>query len=385
MERDPYADAGVDVREGESFSAFASRVRRTTFRNCPYIFVLDLSGQDFRGRDLVFLRHQEYPFLRTCALGVAADGAGTKTILVDAAQTWQQAAFDVMAMCGGDVTRDGGLPVAFSNVLDVSNLGKEGDATNRAFRQTLLGLGAAAALEGVVLIGGETAELGVCVGSENPGATTKFNWSGFMLGLYRQEKMTLGNTVHEGQIILALKENGFRSNGISLVRQAFRTVFGEHWWENPATGEAIQEAATPSVLYDKMLAEANGWFGPTRIPAELIVHLTGGSFGTKLGSKLRPLGLSARLNDLFEPPPIMQQCADWLGLDDEEAYRVWHGGQGALVVLHESDVERFLAVTKVHGVGAKVCGKITKEDNPAITITSKFRSGKEIRYEHGGS
>jgi len=113
--------------------------------------------------------------------------------------------------------------------------------------------------------------------------------------------------------------------------------------------------------------------------------LTGGSFEAKLGSKLRPLGLSAKLDDLFKPPPIMQQCADWLELEDKEAYRVWNGGQGALVVLHENDVRRFLKLAQGYDIEAKVCGKITKEDSPAITITSKFRSGKEIRYEYGGS
>lgn len=381
-----YKASGVNLDAGANFSALAAQMRKSTFENCPYVKVHDVSKGDFRGREIFILKSEQYPFLRTCGLAPAADGMGTKSILVDAAGMWRSAAFDVVAMCGGDITRDGGLPIVFSNVLDVSTLGDEhiNPETVYAFGQTIQGLADAANQEGVVLLGGETAELGVCVGSENPHATTKFNWAGFMLGLFAPNKMILGNDLRPGQVVVALREQGFRSNGISLVRAAFRNMFGERWFDNPHCQGAIRNAAAPATLYDKFLATANGWLGPTRIPVAFIAHITGGGIKEKFADKVLGTGLSAYLNNLWTPPQVMRLCAQWLDLPDEECYHVWNGGQGALVVLERAEVPRFLEMAKSFDIKARVCGRITQtrsENKPSVVIKSKFRYGRYVRYE----
>ena len=51
------------------------------------------------------------------------DGIGTKVVLTEAADTFGQSAYDVVAMCSTDISRYGGKPLVFSNVLDVKTLG----------------------------------------------------------------------------------------------------------------------------------------------------------------------------------------------------------------------------------------------------------------------
>ena len=70
-----------------------------------------------------------------------------------------------------------------------------------------------------------------------------------------------------------------------------------------------------------------------------IIHLSGGAIKEKFAKDiLFPKGLSARLDNLWEPPKIMRQCALWRNLSDEEFYETWNGGQGMLIVVDEKDV-----------------------------------------------
>jgi phosphoribosylformylglycinamidine cyclo-ligase len=238
---------------------------------------------------------------------------------------------------------------------------------------------------GVVLYGGETAELGVFVGSEDPNALTKFNWSGSAFGLVSDKQLITGERMQHGDVVIALKENGLRSNGVSAIRKALAMRFGKEWWNNPEAKDAIAQAAAPSVLYDKFLATMNGWFTDDFDPLidmKCIAHITGGGIPSKFAEDiLFSLGFSADLEDLYEPPQIMRDCAEWRGLEglpvrDYECYETWNGGQGALVVVQASDESEFIRFAKLYGIEAKTCGRIQDKDEPRLTIVSKFREAK---------
>lgn len=373
-----YKKDGVDVKEGDSFSALAGKVCQASYKNSPFVLVHDLSSGHFRGpRSFSF---QNLPDGYT--LDAAPDGIGTKVILIDAAMSHLEAPRDLVAMCCGDITRFGGMPLVFINVLDVRSLGETDSGTNEALRKMILGLGKIAKEQGLVVFKGETAELGVCVGSENPGALTQFNWTGTAIGVYHPDKMITGASLAPGQAVIALKEKGFRSNGISSVRKALGMKFGNGWFCNPEAEKAIQMAATPSVLYDRFLVELNGWLHPKFIPQlklHLIVHITGGAIRSKFAEDiLFPRGLSANLDNLWDPPQIMRDCAEWRGMKDEEIYETWNGGQGALAVIDENMVQDFIEAALANGIQAKLCGYITQESSPQVVIQSKFSDRKII-------
>jgi phosphoribosylaminoimidazole (AIR) synthetase len=130
-------------------------------------------------------------------------------------------------MTASDITRWGGLPRIFVNVLDVNTLGERDSEVNDMYREMITGLKEVARQQRLVCFSGEIAELGSCVWSENQDARTKFNWAGFMLGVYHPDLMITGDSLEEGQLVISLQENGFRSNGLSSVRAALRIRFGE--------------------------------------------------------------------------------------------------------------------------------------------------------------
>ncbi|MDQ5954236.1 MAG: Phosphoribosylformylglycinamidine cyclo-ligase [Patescibacteria group bacterium] len=377
------ADAkdGVNIEEESSFSSFAGSICKASYENSPFVEVHDLSGGNFRGPRPFTIKNLP----KDCMIEASTDGIGTKGIIIDAAKTHHLAAYDIIAMTASDITRFGGVPLVFINVFDTSSVGNTGDEVRQAYKSAIEGMGKVVKEARIVALKGETAQMGVAIGSEITDSKTKLNWSGTMIGAYHKDKMITGDTLNAGQVIIALKENGFRCNGISSVRSALREKFGERWFENENAKESIMQAATPSVLYDTFVNTIHGWFN-SDLKAELtihaVVHLSGGAFKEKLAKDiLFPRGLSADISDLWEPPQIMRNCGEWRNLTDEEFYEVWNGGQGMLLVVNKEDADLCIKRASDFSIQAKIIGTITKEVSPQISINSKFNIGNKVIYK----
>ncbi len=371
---------GVDIEEEALFSSFAGKICKDSYNNSRFVEVHDLSAGNFRGpRPFILKNLPEGYFVEA-----TADGIGTKGIIIDAAKTHSLAAYDIVAMTASDITRFGGVPLVFVNIFDTVSIGNSGDEVSEIYKSAIAGLGKVAKESKIVALKGETAQMGDALGSENSLSNTKLNWSGVMIGAYHHDKMITGDKLKPGQIVNSLKENGFRCNGISTLRKALKTKFGDKWWQNPEAAESIRAAAEPSVLYDMFVNTLHGWFSKDFQPEVNIygiIHLSGGAIREKLfKDMLRPKDLSAELEDLWEPPEIMRQCAEWRGLSDEEFYEVWNGGQGMLLVVDEDKAEYVLGRAKDFNIETKIAGKITKEQKPQITIRSKLNKNKTIIY-----
>lgn len=377
---DKYKEDGVDIEAGDDFSSFCNKINQSTYKNSPYVTIHDFSQGNFRGPKAF-----EFDYLPSGSMATGGmDGIGTKVVIIEATGDVRSTAANVIAMTAMDITRWGGLPLMFMNTLDTHSMGEPGSEKFKRHQDLMYGLKDIADEQGYVLYTGETAELGTCVGSENPTAMLKFNWCGAMLGVYCPEKMILGNTLKPGQVIIVLRDD-FRSNGISSVRKALALKHSSNWWENPEAEDDIVACASPSALYDKFLTTVHGWHDKPKfkpmIPMHLIVHLSGGAFESKLGKDiLERQGLSAVLPDLFEPPEIMKKCADWRGFDSRECYRTWNGGQGAAVVVDQSDADDFLSIAGDFEIEAKVGGEITERKEYNVAIKSQFGDDKLIKY-----
>lgn len=372
---------GVDIEEEALFSSFAGSICKASYQNSSFIEVHDLSGGSFRGpRPFSFKNLPEGYFIEA-----TSDGMGTKPIIIDAAKTHRLAAYDIIAMTASDVTRYGGIPLVFLNILDTAGIGTEGDEVNKTYKSLMVGLGEVCKNSKIVSLKGETAQIKDAVGSEILDSKTKFNWSGVMIGAYHKDKMITGDSLAPGQVIIALKENGFRCNGGSSVRKALTEKYGKEWWQNSEAKEDVRKAAEPSVLYDQYVNTLHGWFDKNfkpEVSIKAVIHLSGGALKEKLAKDLLfPRKLSAELPDLWEPPEIMKKCASWRNISDEEFYEVWHGGQGMLLIVEEKDAAHCLKRAIDFGLQAKIAGKITKESIPQVAIISKLTPNKKIIYK----
>lgn len=389
-----YAKAGVNLSAGDMFSSIAGKVVKESFNNSPYVIVRDMSRGHFRGP-----RGWNYVGLPDDCFEVAApDGIGTATIILSAAETDESASSRLLAMTAGDITRHGGLPLVFLNILEVKRLGEPGLKIFNYYEKMMRGLGQYAKKYGYVLSGGETAEMGVCVSSEmdvmqkgtgHPAYKyPMFNWSGVMLGVNHPDKVIDGLGLRPGMTIVALQDD-LRSNGASMIRAFLRHKYGLDWWKNAKAKKTIRAIASPAKQYDRFLASMNGWYSPDfkpKVKMPAIAHLSGGGIKSKFADDiLFPLGLSAELTDLYQPPGFMADCVNSKAMEmsDEDGYTVFNGGQGALVVLDESDVNEFTAEALKMGIKAKRAGGITKRyRDPRLIVHSKY-SGRKIRFRPG--
>lgn len=381
MHRKAYAEDGVDVEEESQFSSYAGSVCKASYNNSPFVEIHDFSGGHFRGPRPFSLKNLPSGYF----IEASTDGIGTKGILIDAAHTHALAAYDIIAMTASDITRFGGIPLVFVNVFDITSVGKNGDGVSETYKSAIKGLGEVARQEKIVLLKGETAQMGDALGSEIIDSKTKLNWSGTMIGAYHKDKMITGDSLAPGQVIIGLKENGFRCNGISSIRKALKKKFGEEWWKNPEAKQSIEQASIPSVLYDTYVNTLQGWFNKDfseEIKIHSVIHLSGGGIKEKLANDvLLPRKLSAELLDLWEPPEIMKSCASWRNIPDEEFYEVWHGGQGMLLIIDEKDAEHCIKRAEDFSIQAKIVGKILKNEVPEVRIASKLNLGKTIVYK----
>ena len=377
--KNKYTEDGVNTIEGDSFSSFAGALCRTTYNNSPYVAVKDFSKGHFRGPRGFQLKNLPEGFW----IDAAPDGEGTKVTLIDAARGYLSGGHGIVAMTAGDITRWGGLPLVIVNNFDTSTIGETNSPENLAARMMMISLRDVCNSQGLVMYKGETAELGSCVGSENKNALLRYLWSAVAIGVYNEDTIITGDEVGDNMDILALREYGPRNNGISSERKGMRMGLGHDFYTNPAAVGYLAQAAAPATLYDNFLADANGWFSPDfkpKIPVFLISHVTGGSIKSKLAEDiLFPRGLSADMDNLWEPPEILKKCKEWRGMSDAECYEVWGNGNGALAVAKPENSKSFIDLGAKHGIEIKIAGKIKKRRKMSVIIKSGY-TGEKIIY-----
>ncbi len=332
-----YAKAGVDVKKGDAASkAFYEAARRTWGNRVQSGF------DDFSG-----LRFVQPPSGKDIVMGENVDGVGTKSEVAERLEKFDTLAFDLLAMVCDDAVVRGGEPFFVTNVLDVSRI------SEKQMAQLAKGLEAAAKEAGVAIVNGEIAELGEKVGGFG---VFRLNWAASCTWFAKKKRLVSGQNLKPGQSVVALKEDGFRSNGLSLARKIMENQYGKNWHEHDR--KLSEQILHPSTIYTRFAVSLFGGInGKPSSKVSAMAHVTGGGIAGKLGRALKPSGLGAKLTDLFEPCTAMKTLMQLGPVDQDEAYRAWNMGNGFLIVTDEPDA--VLQQAKAFKLEAKVAGSIT--------------------------
>jgi len=360
----------------DSLSEYWWKVCQNSFDNSPFIKV-DKSDWHFRAeRSFQF---KNLPEWYTQTMG--SDWIGTKVVLADALEVYNTLAHDLIAMWVDDIARYGGIPLIVSNVSDIK--WAETKKHIDSFKQALDWLSQVAKEQELIVLSWETASLWECIGSPNPNANFPFNWSATFLWASHEKLKITWEKLRAGNILVALKQDGFRSNGISKVRKAFEMKYGKNWYQE-APREEIMEALSPSKVYARAISEANGWYNNWEplVNITAISHLSWGSFQSKFYEPfLLKHWLSANFNDLYSMPEITKKCINWLiewweNLSLEDAYQTWWCGQWMIVALeNQNNAEDFIKICSRFWIESQIAWEIThtnkwKEPNLVIPTSS---------------
>src|SRR5436190_1463266 len=83
-----------------------------------------------------------------------------------------------------------------------------------------------------------------------------FSWGAGLVWFAHKERLFTGHEIKAGDQIVGLREEGLRSNGISLVRKVLDATYGEAWGNEPLGSTTLIEAALhPSRIYSKAVVE----------------------------------------------------------------------------------------------------------------------------------
>ncbi len=372
--KNAYAKAGVDVNIEAEASRIMYEASKRTFGNRKSLIGNIVSPfDDFSGLRMVDVsKLPEGSFM-----SIGFDTAGTKVEIAQRVGKHDTIAFDLLAMVCDDALVRGGEPALVGTNLDLKSLG--GDETFLSVvRQLAEGYVAAANDAGVAIANGEIVQMGSLVSGYG---AFPYHWGAACIWFARKEKLFTGAEIQVGDGVVALREKGFRCNGLSLVRKVFTETHGEEWhaarFEDTTLGEA---ALHPSKIYSRFIVGLHGGFateGTTEIHG--VAHITGGGVREKMIRVLRPSGYGATLTDLFEPPAIMAYCQDKGNISDEDAYGTWNMGQGLLVITPSP--RHVVAEAQAAGIEARFAGTIVAD--PHLTLMSKGEEdpGQKLTFD----
>lgn len=388
-----YKDAGVDVDLGDEVSSMLYEAAKQTWKNregrlgtviTPFDDFTGVRGIDVSG----------LPSGTMMNLGF--DGVGTKTEIAERVGNHSTIAHDLLAMVCDDAVIRGAEPVLVGSILDAKTLSEENGAFHEEIKQLAQGYIEAANQANIAVVNGEIAELGARIGGHGP---FNYNWGASVAWFANQDRLITGKAIEPGDYLVGFQENGFRSNGLSLVRKIASQHFGDEWHQTPyrdlvskrgdqdhddnwheaayKEGSLGSAVLTPSQIYTKAaVALFGGVKEEPRATVHGMAHITGGGLPGKLERMLRPSGYGATINSPIHPPTIMQGMQTLGNVTDEEAYRTWNMGHGMVIATPEP--EQVLFAAKDHRIDANVIGEVTQD--PTIQIKNRGAHSKSDEY-----
>ncbi len=369
-----YAESGVDIDlEGDVSKILYNAAKQTWENRKGKLGEVVVPFDDFSG-----IRAIDVSSLpKGTFMNINFDGVGTKAELAQRVGDHRTMAFDLFAMVCDDAVVRGAEPVLVGSILDVNTLFTKDGTFVEQVRQLAEGYVNAAKEANVAIVNGELAELGSAVSGYG---RFNYNWGAAVVWFAKKERMFTGRELKEGDVLVGLQEEGFRSNGLSLVRKVLEKAHGNDWHETKIENESLAKLALkPSRIYCSAVCEMFGGF--EREPkAELhgIAHITGGGIPEKVGRMLKPSGLGATIDSPFEPSPLAKYCQEKGTIEDREAYRAWNMGQGMVIATPEP--ESVIRIAKHHNINAKIIGNVTAESGIRIKNMGFHSKGEMLKF-----
>ena len=290
MPEKTYKKSGVDIKKAEGLVSWIKRRNPDLYPDSDYASLFPFPSK------------YQNPILAS-----ATDGVGTKVKLAAWFKKWDTVGQDLVAMCVNDLICVGAAPLFF---LDYYACGKLDPSSARAF---LRGVERACQRSSCPLVGGETAEL--------PGlyARGDFDCAGFALGVVEKSRILGARRVKEGDEIIALKSNGFHSNGYSLLREIYKTKKNRE--------EKKQLLLRPTKLYTFLVPHLNHLKG-----LRAMAHITGG--GLDNISRIIPPGKVADLQT-WKVPSCFLEVKQKAGLTWSSLLKTFNCGLGLIMILSD--------------------------------------------------
>lgn len=388
------------IKPGDKLSKVAFQTNQKSYNNSAALRVFPDQSGDFRGdpiyvtadhiSELMMQRRKTDNGLRPIMSWTqATDGGGHKPCFATTTKKekdLRNLSCDILRMCDHDILRSGGLPVLFTNQMDINRI----TAKNfQQFQWIFDGFSENLKKSHLVSFTGEAAIMPYAVtsafdtGHED---STAINWVGNCTGLHHIDKFISGKDVTANMFIVGMWEPGLRCNGstllIDLLLYIYKTI--DKIYNSTEAMTLIEQCAIPSANYANTILRTHGWnrdgtVCDPLVKIALLRHITGGGIWWKLNL---PKGIGAVMNNMFAPAPALVHAQElsWgttLQISDWHCHQTFHGGPGMIALFaSETDANIFIDESKKDGVKAQIIGMTTDSPDSEVIIHSKFKEGK---------
>ena len=201
------------------------------------------------------------------------------------------------------------------------------------------------------LLGGETAEHGGVMGSDD------LDVAGFAVGVVERGHELGAHRVRPGDVLVGLGSPGLRSNGYSLARKVLVSsdaALHESAYEG-SSSTLGEELLVPSVIYAPTVMALRQELGDALHAA---AHVTGGGI---LGNVARILddGVDAVIEmTSFETPEIFFEIQRRGHVSADEMVRVFNCGLGMVLALDANAANAAVTLARSSGVSASIVGEV---------------------------
>ncbi len=330
-----YAQAGVDIdAASRAVGAFKSKVAETFTPG-----VLSTVG-NFGGMFSLAGIEAREPVLIS-----STDGVGTKLIVAQKASRHDTVGECLVNHCVNDIMVQGARPLFFMDYICVGKLRPEHIAS------VMDGFVRGCKLNGIALLGGETAEMPDLYGPED------YDLAGFIVGVADRSKLITGERVKEGHALVGLPSSGLHTNGYSLARRILFDQSG-HSVNDPLPeggGANIGEALL--AVHRSYRRQMEALFALGLVDAA--AHITGGGLTDNL-PRVFPSSLDAEIKLGSWPTPRLFSYLQEAGrVDPDEMLRVFNMGVGMVLLVPQARLDEALKTLAGLDERAFVIGKMT--------------------------
>lgn len=337
-----YSEAGVDIGLAEKAKQSIKQIVRETYTEQS---VLDAGF--FCGGIKLDVKQYREPVLM-----LGNDGVGTKMVIARMMNKYNTVGIDLVNHCANDVLASGAKPLFFLDYIASEKIVPDVAA------EIVKGIAAACKKLGVVLVGGETAQMpGVYVKGET-------DLAGTMGGIVDRHEIIDGSAISEGDVIIGIASTGLHTNGYSLARKILFDDCGckvDDYIEE--LGSKLGEALlVPHREYVTTVFELK-----KQIKIKGIAHITGGGMTDNL-PRILPDGLGARISPgTWEVLPIFRLLQEKGNVPEDDMLRTFNMGVGLIIAVGKNDAASALVRLRQAKEKAWVIGEVVQ--------------GKGVKYE----
>lgn len=335
-----YKDAGVNIAHGNEL---VQRLKKTV-SNTHRDGVMGSLGGFGALFDLGSLNYK-HPVLVS-----GTDGVGTKIKLAIDNNRHESIGIDLVGMCVNDLIVQGADPLFFLDYFACSSLDVDIAET------VIAGIAKGCELAGCSLIGGETAEM--------PGMyqAGEYDLAGFCVGVVEKEDIITGQSVSEGDALIAIASSGCHSNGYSLVRKII-DVNHQDLSELLDDKPLLDHLLEPTRIYVKQILGLI-----EEVPVKAIAHITGGGLTENI-PRVIPDNLCVEIDSSsWNLPPIFEWLRDNGNIETSEMYKTFNCGVGLVLCINKKHTDNALSFFNKLGENAWVLGKVLpmNENNESV-------------------